>query len=271
MMYILAGVLLLESILFMIKTLLIKNKYKIFIWGIVGALFMIIMEYIGQTFLSGIGFAISHVFLLFLYLYYNYEVQIQKIKSKELKLVLQNYVEIPTSFYLIPFILLVSVFFNVHSKVFACVNILLLFVCVIISVYNFKENKTLQILYEKGKEEKEIKRYIEEKNVLVELFCIMLAVSVGITYIHIFNLLNTKYITVCVLAELFFVLMVYTFCCGKFKMKLYGKERRKMFQQKIIVPKTVGVGYTFNMDNPLSYIVIILIVIIIVIGLGGLS
>lgn len=269
---ILAGVLLVESIFFAIKTKPIRNKIKIFICGLAGVLFMITMEYIEQSLWAGIGFAVSHILILFLFLYYAYEVIVEKDERKELKCLLHNCVEIPTYFYFVPSALLMTVFWDDNIKRLVIPNILLL-VCVLISgIYNFKENKMFRMICEKQEqEEDETKQYIDRRNALVELFCLMTALSVGITFICIFNLYETGVITVYVLTELFVTLFIYRFCSLKLKRKLNEKGRRTIFKEKLIVPKTIGGGYTINTDNPLSYVILIVFIVIIIVLTNGMS
>ena len=57
----------------------------------------------------------------------------------------------------------------------------------------------------------------------------------------------------------------------KLKRKLNEKGRRTIFKEKLIVPKTIGGGYTINTDNPLSYVILIVFIVIIVVLTNGMS
>lgn len=269
MLLIFVSIILVESVMFGIFIPKQREKNRLFILGALIAIFLAIAKVANSNALIGIVFVVGHIALFAMYLIYYFHLIIQS-KNKDLKTLLGKYVKIPTCFYLITIIAVLYALI-VETKANDIASVMLIFVLVIAAgIYNFAENRTLNNLSKESFEKMELhnlKQYIYRKNALVAIYSIFFSIAAGTLYISIFDSPNGNITVLIFVLELAVNMIIYIGCYHKVKVRFMLEEGSKYPKWQLVVPKKVGVGYTFNFGCPLTYILLAIVFLVVIISL----
>lgn len=264
MLFLLAFVILVQGSLFGIVCE--KPSIKKWLFLISGfATFLIVIFAVFQNNVGVWGiFAISHILLLFLYIH-SYIIVNQK--HFYMKAVSFKPVSIPAFFYLVPALLILSIgFYSVTYKrlvLMAMGAAIIILAC----IHNVATRKELKISIEQNDD---LTKILHKSNVLIEIYITILSISVSLIY-AIGIPLNGLMITLSCLVELGVNFFIFRNYYHSIKSKSCSKTNGTKIMYSIIVPKESGVGYTFNLENPIAVIIMIVLIIFLSLGIHRLS
>lgn len=268
MLLILDSVILLESVMFGIFSSDHRKKNRLFLLGVFIAGILSLAGVMHNNVLIWGMFIAGHIILLAIYLISYYHEITNHVDQQDLKTLLRKYVKIPTCFYLL---LIIAVSYallaEANSGDFVSVTIILILVFAA-GIYNFVENKIINNLSDeqiKKIEPQDLRQYIYRKNALVGIYSIIFSISVGIFYICMFDSMNENTVVLIFFLELIINMTIYGVCYHKVKGKFMAEDQYPKWQ--LMVPKRVGVGYTFNFNCPFTYIILGIVVVVIIISL----
>ena len=135
-------------------------------------------------------------------------------------------------------------------------------------IYTFVENKKFNNLSNEllaKMDRQELKQYIYRKNALIAVYAMIFSISMGTLYMCSIDFINENITVVIFILEFVFNMILYGNCYYKIKSKFMPEDNSQYNKWQLIVPKRVGVGYTFNFGCPLTYVILgILLAVIIV-------
>lgn len=269
MFLILISIILLESVLFGIVLPDQRKKNKMFIIGALIAILLTVFRLMYNNLLIWSGFIIGHIILFGMYLIYYYQFTI-KTEKTNLKLLFARYVRIPTFFYIIPVIAVLYVLIA-GTKADEVAPVLgVLFMNLIASSSAFIENK---VLNDSSKEsltcidQQNLKQYIYIKNALIAGYALVFSISAGLLYVCMIDFINENRLLLIFVLEFVVNMSLYLICYYKIKVKFMPEDIAQYGRWQLIIPKKVGVGYTFNFSCPLTYVILGILFIIVVFSL----
>lgn len=269
MLLILISIILLESVMFGIVLSDQRKKNRIFIVGALIAILLTGFKLVHNDVLIWGGFIIGHIILFAMYLIYYYQLVIRPEKTN-LKFLFEKYVRIPTFFYIIS---IVAVLYTLiaGTKVDEIIPVMvILFLNFVAGIYTFVENKTLNNLSDEFLthiDQQNLKQYIYRKNALIAIYAIVFSISAGTLYICMFDFINENVLVLIFILEFVVNIILYASCYHQVKIKFMAEDNSQYDRWQLLVPKRVGVGYTFNFNCPLTYVILGGLLIIVVVSL----
>lgn len=270
MLLILESVILLEGVMFGIFSPEHRKKSTFLLLGAFIAGILAWAWLIHNNVLIWMLFIAGHIILFAIYLIGYYHELTNYVDQQDLKTLLKEYVKIPTCFYLLLIIAVsYALFEETTSDDFVSVTIILILVFAA-GIYNFVENKIIHNLSDEQImkiESQDLRQYIYRKNALVGIYSITFSISVGILYISMLDSMNENTAVLIFVLELIINMIIYGGCYHKVKVKFMAEDQFEYPKWQLMVPKRVGVGYTFNFNCPFTYIILGIVVVIIIISL----
>lgn len=267
MLLVLVGIVLLESLIFGISLWDQRKKNLMFTIGALVALFLTISKMIyGEELIWG-SFIIGHIILFAMYLVYYWEL-INKIEKKDLKILFTKYVKISPFFYIISIGAVLYTLVGECKKEEIVPVMIILLLNLIACIYTFIENKKFNELSNElliKMEQQELKQCIYRKNALIAVYAIIFSISMGTLYMCTIEFINEDITVVIFILEFVFNMILYGIYYYRIKSKFMPEDNLQYNKWQLMIPKRVGVGYTFNFACPLTYVILgILLVIVIV-------
>lgn len=269
MLLILISIILLESVMFGIILPDQRKKNQIFIIGALIAILLTGFRLIHNNVLIWGGFIIGHIILFGMYLIYYYKFII-KAEKTSLNLLLTRYVRIPTFFYIIPIIAVLSVLIIGTNADDVAPVLVILFLNLIAGSYTFIENKVLNNLSKESitrMDQQNLKQYIYIHNALIAVYTIVFSISAGLLYVCLLGFIDENIRILIFILEFVVNIILYLSYNYKIRTKFMPEDSSRYNKWQLMVPKKVGVGYTFNFSCPLTYAILGILFIIIVLSL----
>lgn len=264
---VLVSIVLLESLIFGIYLWDQRKRNQMFTIGALVAFFLTVLKMIhGKEAIWG-SFIVGHIILFAMYLIYYYGL-INKIEKENLIMLFAKYIRISSFFYIISSVaVLYTMVGEIKTDEIAPVMVILL-LNFIACIYTFVENKKFNNLSNEllaKMDRQELKQYIYRKNALIAVYAMIFSISMGTLYMCSIDFINENITVVIFILEFVFNMILYGNCYYKIKSKFMPEDNSQYNKWQLIVPKRVGVGYTFNFGCPLTYVILgILLAVIIV-------
>ena len=268
MLLILIMIVLLEWLMFGRILWDFKNRNQRLLLGIILVCPFIIAEIISEKNLIWVCFVVEHEFLFSMYFVCCCNL-LNKIEKK-IAVLFTKYMKISTSFYIIPVVaVLYTLVKEVDDKDRVSVTVILVFDLVGF-IYTLLENRRLDHvpceLFDQMEQEK-LKQYIYRKNAIIAIYDILFSISMGVLYISAIDFVSDNKTVVIFILEFVFNLILYQKFCNKIKNKYMPEDALKYNKWQLIVPKRVGIGYTFNFSCPLTYVILGMLFIVAIVSL----
>ena len=203
------------------------------------------------------SFIVGHIILFAMYLIYYYGL-INKIEKENLIMLFAKYIRISSFFYIISSVaVLYTMVGEIKTDEIAPVMVILL-LNFIACIYTFVENKKFNNLSNEllaKMDRQELKQYIYRKNALIAVYAMIFSISMGTLYMCSIDFINENITVVIFILEFVFNMILYGNCYYKIKSKFMPEDNSQYNKWQLIVPKRVGVGYTFNFGCPLTYVI----------------
>lgn len=234
-----------------------KSKFYTVTAGCLISIFIFLAGLLNDDLFIRIGFIAGHIVVLamFLFFYYMY---VMKAEPEDLPGVFLRYVKIPAYIY----IFLIGVILCGFAIRFEAEDTVAMFgICLIeiaACIYTFLENRKLDRLSGslQNLEHSVLKQYIYQKNALTAIYCFMFSVSMGVFYIYTAELAEDGAFVFIFVLEEFFVMLFYRYFYRKIVVKFMPEDDAQYSKWQLFVPKRIGIGWTFNFNCPLTYIIL---------------
>lgn len=269
MFLVLVSVILLQMFLIILKNFSVTKSKWIILGSICSVLSIGYSRYMQNFIWLWSTFFVFHILLLGIYLFIDYKEEKRNIDKLDFLLIIKKYTVVPTYFYLVPFILLAIALKSLKTTDEGFEPVVFFSVlCLIACIYNYLENRSIKKSYIKDNKivEKTVTENTYRKITILLLYCIMLSLASGMLYCSKFVAMKEKTVALIFVFEIFCNLTIYSIYSYKLK-SIFLQEDFKYPKGQLFVPKKIGIGYTLNFNNPLSYIIIFIGIAILLIFL----
>lgn len=169
--------------------------------------------------------------------------------------------EIPVSFYAVPVLMLAFVLIQGIRKE-EILPAVIMFISVLAAAgYTGMEQCVLIHKEEQKNNGETTEKSMSRQNAFVGLYGVSLALSAGMVYVCAFDETKGNLPVIYFVVGVFINLFLHMILSQRAKRKISGSDGISKWKQPLIVPKTVGVGWTFNFENLLSYIILGIVLI----------